>query len=155
MGVHRRVIGLASCVLLLAAEALACTGKVSEGGCTGGDRNGPYKLDLANQSVTQAIGPEIGDAAAQKFVQVEVAAVVNPKLIPMTFDVHYRPEKGDQTLLGTFALYPPDKPGRFIVPTSGRLRSNGAIVLSMTALQKTGPEDEVRVEVRRICFRRK
>jgi hypothetical protein len=154
MGVHGRTIGMASCVLLLASETLACAVKVREGGCTGGDR-GPYTLDLANASVSQAIGPELGDAAAQKFVQVEVAAVVNPKRIPVAFEVHYRPDKGDTMLLGTFALFPPDNPGTFIVATSGRLRSNGSIVLSMAALDRTSADDEVRVEVKRICFRRK
>lgn len=155
MGAHGFMIGMASSALLLAAEMLACAPKAGEGGCTGGDRGGPYRLDLANKTVTQAIGPELGDAAAQKFVQVEVAAVVNPKRIPIAFEVHFRPEKGGRVMLGTFALFPPDNPGRFIVPTSGRLRSKGSIVLSMNTLQETGAADEVRVDVKRICFRRK
>jgi len=146
---------MASCVLLLAAETLACAARVSEGGCTGGDRGGPYTLDLTKRSVTQAIGPELADATTQKLVQVEITGVTNRKLIPISFDVQYLPDKGEKVLLGTFALYPPDNPGRFIVPTGGRLRSNGKIVLSMTTLAETAADDEVRVEVKRICFRRK
>jgi hypothetical protein len=146
---------MASCELLLAAHALACAARVSEGGCTAGDGSGPYRLDLANRTVTQVVGPDLADAPAQKFVQVEIASVDNRKRIPISFEVHYRPEKGDKVLLGTFALFPPDNPGRFIVPTSGRLRSGGSIVLSMTTLAETSAGDEVRVEVRRICFRRK
>ena len=148
-------IGMAACVLLLAAETLACAARSGEGGCTGGDGGGPYRLDLASRTVTHAIGPELADAASQKLVQVEVAAVVNPKRIPLAFDVHYQPDKGERVLLGTFALFPPDNPGRFIVPTSGRLRGGGSVVLSMKTLQEPGAGDEVRVEVKGICFRRK
>ena len=116
-------------------------------------REGSFTLDLTNRSVTIPIGPELGDTASAKFVEIDIAAVLNPKRIRLTFEVHHQRENGEKLLLGSFALFPPDNPGKFIVATRGRLRSGGAIVLSMLVLDEVGPEDRVRVEVRQINFR--
>ena len=96
-------------------------------------------------------------ATIDAVVEIDIADVVNPKRIRLTFEVHYQRESGngEKLLLGSFALYPPDNPGKFIVATGGRLRSGGAIVLSMRVLDEVGPEDRVRVTVRQISFRRK
>jgi len=117
------------------------------------EREDSFNLDLTNRSVTKPIGPEVADPASAKFVEIDIAEVLNPKRVRLTFEVHYQPEKGEKLLLGSFALFPPDNPGRFIVATRGRLRSGGAIVLSMVILDKVGPEDRVRVKVRQISFR--
>jgi hypothetical protein len=112
-----------------------------------------FNLDLTNRSVTKSIGPGLADAASARFVEVDISEVVNPKKIRLTFEVHYQPGNGERSLLGTFALFPPDNPGRFIVATGGRLRSGGAIVLSMVPLDEVGQQDRVRVTVRSISFR--
>lgn len=112
-----------------------------------------FRLDVKNRSVTKLIGPGVADPASVKFVEVDVAEVLNPKRVRLTFEVHYQPDGGERLLLGSFALFPPDNPGRFIVATRGRLRSGGAIVLSMSILDKVGPEDKVGVTVRQISFR--
>jgi hypothetical protein len=118
------------------------------------EREESFNLDLANRSVTKPIGAELADVAPARFVEIDIADVVNPKRIRLTFEVHYQPGNGEKLLLGSFALYPPDNPGKFIVATGGRLRSGGAIVLSMQVLDEVVPEDRVRVTVRRISFRR-
>jgi hypothetical protein len=112
-----------------------------------------FSLDLANRSVTKPIGPELADPASVKFVEIDIADVLNPKRIRLTFEVHYRRENGEKLLLGSFALFPPDNPGKFIIATQGRLRNGGAIVLSMRVLDEVGTEDKVRVTVRQISFR--
>jgi hypothetical protein len=117
-------------------------------------REESFSLDLANRSVTKPIGSGLADAASAKFVEVDISEVVNPKRLRLTFEVHYQPENGEQLQLGSFGLFPPDNPGRFIVATRGRLRSGGAIVLSMKVLDEVGPQDRVRVTVRGISLRR-
>jgi hypothetical protein len=112
-----------------------------------------FSLDLANRSVTKSIGPELADPASAKFVEIDIADVLNPKRIRLTFEVHYQRENGEKLLLGSFALFPPDNPGKFIIATRGRLRSRGAIILSMRVLDEVGLEDRVRVTVRQISFR--
>ena len=118
------------------------------------EQEGSFSLDLTNRSVTRPIGPELADPALAKFVEIDIADVLNPKKIRLTFEVHYQRENGEKLLLGNFALFPPDNPGKFIVATRGRLRSGGAIVLSMLVLDEVGPQDRVRVKVRQISFRR-
>lgn len=130
---------------------LACQ---SDGGAREmAEQEGPFQLDLENRSVTMPLGPGFTDPASARFVEVEIAEVQNPKKIRLTFEVHHQSDGGDPVLLGTFSLYPPDNPGRFIVPARGRLRSGDDIVLSMLVLDKSGPEDTVRITVRRISLR--
>lgn len=113
-----------------------------------------FTLDLANRSALRPIGPELADPAAAKLVEVEIASVLNPKKIRLAFEVRYRPGEGEEQQLGSFALFPPDRPGKFLVATQGRLRSGGSLVLSMQVLDEVGPKDEVRVTVKRIALRR-
>lgn len=158
---HRQVVGVTCCVLLLACR--------SDGGETGretsyesgmpsddsveSETQDSLTLDLETRTVVRAVGSELADPESQKFVQFEITDVHNPKHIRLTFEVHYRLENGEETLLGTFALFPPHNPGDFIVATRGELRSEGAVVLSMQVLDEVGPEDEVRVTLKPISFR--
>ena len=112
-----------------------------------------FSLDLANRSVAKPIGPGLADPASARFVEVDIAEVSNPKRIRLTFEVHYQDGNGERLLLGSFALYPPDNPGTFIVATRGRLRSGGSILLSMKVLDEVDTEDRVKVTVRRISLR--
>lgn len=116
-------------------------------------REESFSLDLANRSVTKPIGPELADPASAKLVEIDVSEVENPKKIRLTFEVHYQSGNGEKLQLGSFALYPPDNPGTFLVATRGRLRSGGAIVLSMKVLDEVGPQDRAQVTVRSISLR--
>lgn len=114
----------------------------------------PLTLNLDRREVIQAVGAEPdGAASAQKFIQFEISEVYNPKKLRLTFEVHYRTEDAEETLLGTFALFPPDNPGDFIVATRGELRNHGEIALSMQVLDDIAPEDELRVTIKSISFR--
>jgi len=110
------------------------------------------RLDLTTRSVTKPVERALFDPASAKFAEVDIAEVRNPKKIRVTFEVHFQPENGERILLGSFALFPPDNPGRFIVPTRGRVRGGGELVLSMKVLDEVGAGDEVEVNVRRISF---
>jgi hypothetical protein len=110
-------------------------------------------LDLANRTLVYPMAPRIAAPEKLKFVQVEIDRLVNPGVIPIIFEVRYRPEAGAEVLLGTFAPFPPNNPGTFIVPTQGRLRSGGAILLSMVPLRQVRTQDELQVDLAAISFR--
>jgi hypothetical protein len=111
-----------------------------------------YYLDLDKPTILQAIDPAEKPHEAYKFVQVEVAEVTNPKKHPLSFEVRYQPKGSEEILLGTFSLYPPDNPGKFIVPTQGKLRDEGTIVLSLATLDVANNRDPIRVGVKKIKF---
>ena len=110
-----------------------------------------YNLDISNPSINQPIEPTNGVEGA-KFVQVEVAEVLNPKKYALTFEVHYQPTSTARIYLGSFSLYPADNPGKFIVPTQGKVKNGGAIVLSMVIADKVDARDPVNVRVKKIKF---
>lgn len=110
-----------------------------------------YNLDISNPSINQPIEPTNG-AEGAKFVQVEVAEVLNPKRYALTFEVHYQPTSAAKIYLGGFSLYPADNPGKFIVPTQGKLKNDGAIVLSMVIADKVDTRDSVKVRVKKLKF---
>lgn len=81
-----------------------------------------------------------------QFVIVEIAEVENPRRVPLAFTVTFRPARGPGVTLGTFSLYPPDNPGRFIVATQGKVHPGGQISV---ALDDAAPETmkDVRVGI--------
>jgi hypothetical protein len=103
------------------------------------------RIDLQERVVRQ---PVAAAAAAGKFVQVEIVDVDNPKRIRHVFEVHYEPPEGESVLLGTFSLFPPDRPGTFIVATEGRVRPEGTILLSLKPLDEVSGEDRLRIGMR-------
>jgi len=109
-----------------------------------------YYLDLIRPSITQPIEPAA--VAGAKFVQVEVAEVVNPKKYALTFEVRYQPNANEKVYLGSFSLFPADNPGKFIVATQGKVKGEGAILLSMVVPDKVSAGDQVKVGVKKIRF---
>jgi len=104
-------------------------------------------------SVIKRIGPELREPEKQKFVQIELGKVSNPDKKPIIFEVYFLTENRETILLGTFSPYPPDHDGSFIVPTKGRLRGNGAIVLKMVLPNGIDTNTSVSVQVRKLSFR--
>jgi hypothetical protein len=151
---RRRTLWVALCVTLS-----ACQGERGNDPAMTVERNleskdhGGLVLDLRTRQVVQPIGAELIGAARQKFVRIDVTDVRNPKRLRLTFEVRYRRDEGADVLLGTFALFPPDNPGEFLVATRGRLRDEGSIVVSMQVLDPVGPNDDVRVRLKPISFR--
>ena len=111
-----------------------------------------YYLDVSNPSLSQPIEPANDGAEGAKFVQVEVAEVLNPNKYALTFEVWYQPKRNAKIYLGGFSLYPADNPGKFIVPTQSRVKNEGAIVLAMVIADRPGIRDLVKVGVKRIRF---
>lgn len=107
-----------SCVLLLVYVGSACASNHNDDALL--FVNG-YQLDSTTREVAQTIDLEIAEPQHKKFVKIEVVTVVNPRKIPLAFEVHYQPVKGKPFLLGTFSLFPPDNPGDFIIATEGKL----------------------------------
>lgn len=112
-----------------------------------------YYLDLNKPQIEQPI--EAGDREVErsKFVQIEVSEVNNPQKYPVKFEVSYQPKDGEKIFLGSFSLFPPNNPGKFIVPTQGKVRGEGKIVLSLVTSEQAKTDDTLRVGVKRIRFR--
>jgi hypothetical protein len=113
---------------------------------------GALHLDLANRTLVYPMAPAALDPDKLKFVRVEIDRLLNPGLIPIMFEVRYRPEQGAEVLLGTFAPFPPNNPGTFIVATQGRLQSGGAVLLSLVPLRQVRAQDALQVDLASISF---
>jgi hypothetical protein len=109
-----------------------------------------YHLDSTKTSVAQPIEPRDKVEEGNKFVQVEVTEVVNPKRYAISFAVDYQLKSGTKMHLGDFGPYPADNTGTFIVPTQGKLKNEGAIVLSLVIPDKVEPGDALKVTVKRM-----
>lgn len=109
-----------------------------------------YHLDVKHPTVQQAIETHGTSLQGYKFVQIEVAEVTNPKRHPLTFEVRFQSKENVTAFLGSFSLYPSDNPGTFIVPTLGKLKDEGAIILSMVTPDMVGEQDTVSVAIRKM-----
>lgn len=111
-----------------------------------------FSLDLQHPEITQKILPGDGDAAKARFVQVEIIVVNNPQKHPAQFEVHYQPNEGERILLGGFSLYPSDNPGKFIVPTHGKVKADGKLILSLVKSDRIAAGEVFEVTVRPMKF---
>lgn len=92
----------------------------------------------------------LNKSAGDKFVYVDIARVVNPKSIPLAFMLHYQDVGQEKFYLGSFALYPADNPGKFIVATQGKVAVDGELLLTLVPLETQESDPNVKVEVRQI-----
>jgi len=111
-----------------------------------------FSLDLQNPEITQKIVPGNGDPTTARFVQVEIVKVTNPQKRAAEFRVHYQPNEGEKILLGGFSLYPPDNPGKFIVPTQGKVKAEGRLILSLVKSDQVVAGDVIKVEIHSMKF---
>ncbi len=107
-------------------------------------------LDSARPSFALRV-PKAKAGESRKFVAVEIGEVHNPERHPLTFEVSFRPERGEAVPLGGFSLFPADNPGRFIVATGGKAQGEGEIVVTLRAEDEAGAQD-VRAGVAAIGF---
>lgn len=162
-----RFYRLGVCVCLLTFAAASCAGTSLHAGnpqnantatptspATQNEKSDQavFSLDLQNPEITQKLLPDDGDAAKARFVQVEVIKVTNPRQRPAQFEVHYQPNDGEKILLGAFSLYPPDRPGKFIVPTHGKVKAEGKLILSLVKSDQVVAGDVVKIDVRPMKF---
>ena len=111
-----------------------------------------FSLDLQKPEITQKILPGDSDLTKARFVQVEVIKVTNPQKRPAQFEVHYQPNDGEKILLGGFSLYPSDNPGKFIVPTQGKVKAEGKLILSLVKSDQVVAGDVLKVDVHPMKF---
>ena len=156
-------LGLCVCLLTFAVASCAGTGLYVGTPQNANTSNSPsnqndksdqavFSLDLQNPEITQKILADDGDPAKARFVQVEVIKVTNPQKRPAQFEVLYQPNDGEKILLGSFSLYPPDNPGKFIVPTQGKVKAEGKLILSLLKSDQVVPGDVVKVDIRPMKF---
>lgn len=150
------------CLVCIGAVAVtACSGKTFK--AVHNDTNNPtnynrvinetklYYVDLKSPDIVQPINLE-DNANGKRFVQVEVVEVVNPKRYPVAFQIHYQTNAGDKIYLGSFGLFPADNPGKFIVATQGKVKDEGAIVLTLVKPQGVKAGDLVKVGLKKMAF---
>ena len=158
-----RLYRLGFCVCLLTFAVVSCNGVIMHAGSQNANTSSNsnqndksdqavYSLDLQNPEITQKILPDDGDPTKARFVQVEVIKVTNPQKRPAQFEVRYQPNAGERVLLGSFSLYPPDNPGKFIVPTQGKVKAEGTLILSLVRSDRVVAGDVVEVTVRPMKF---
>ncbi|HLH09122.1 MAG TPA: hypothetical protein VKW78_17930 [Terriglobales bacterium] len=77
-------------------------------------------------------------------VTIELTNVVNPKQTPLGFFVYLvDPEHSDRRkLLGNFALYPADRPGKFLLKAAEAVRWYRS--------QRTGADARLAIEIKRL-----
>ena len=110
-----------------------------------------FNFDVRSSIVSQ---PVVADSPEKyKFVEVEVVKVVNPKLHPITFEVHYESTGRERVFLGTFSLFPADNPGKFIVATQGKVKGKGNLILSLVVPKESQDDDRLRVSTKRMKLR--
>jgi hypothetical protein len=118
------------------------------------DAENMYQLDIKNKSVSQPMDRDVSSPQSYKFVEVEVVKVVNPRMHPIAFEVHYETEARVKTFLGTFSLFPSDNPGKFIVPTQGKLKNEGNIILSLDVPKEASEDPQLKITVKKMQLRR-
>lgn len=123
-----------------------------ESGPTTGEQS-LFRFDNINRTASQPIDPDMPAPGKFKFLEIEVINVVNPDKVHVQFEVIYQVDKDDQIFLGTFGLFPPDNPGRFIVSTQGKLQSRGELVLSLVSPNEAPSDSTLKITVKRIQFR--
>lgn len=109
-----------------------------------------YVLEAGSPVFEQVISPDVVRPESQKFVVAHIETVYNPKRHSVLFELHRRSGSAERALLGTFSLFPPDNPGRFIVATRGTLRAGDTLILSMRSPDRLTAADTLWVRVRRL-----
>lgn len=155
LGGMRARVGCGLCLILVLCST--CDARVRPLPGRAEDKRAPenngtlYHLDAQKPNLVQTI--EAADRAQDaKFVQVEVVEVKNPKNLTATFKVEYQTKDQEKIFLGTFSLYPSDNPGKFIVATQGRLRNEGAVVLTLVIPDEFKSGDVFSLTVKRMKF---
>lgn len=141
---RRTLYEVCCCMLFIVMFDTSCAGNGIEKSDT------LYYLDANKRSIAQPIEPKDMAQEEHKFVQIEVTKVLNPKKYFLTFEVHYQLESNVKIYLGSFSLYPSDNPGKFIVATQGKLKNEGAIILSLVMPDNFDPKDTIKVTVKRM-----
>ncbi|MFN0139447.1 MAG: hypothetical protein ACKVQW_05095 [Pyrinomonadaceae bacterium] len=112
-----------------------------------------YYLDAKNRTHSEPVEGGISEPEKYKFVEVEVVKAINPNLHAIAFEVHYETADRKKIFLGTFSLFPSDNPGKFIVPTQGKLKAEGNLILSLILSEDSAGDDKLQIAVKKMALR--
>ena len=146
-----------ACLLSLTALAISACGSSTESHANMTsleNADSGFTFTAKNRTARQELPSDLRSPQDYKFVEVVVVDVVNPKQHAIRFEVHYRPPNEGTIFLGTFSLFPADNPGSFIVPTQGKLRSEGELILSLVLPEDVPMSDALRITTRNMTLRR-
>ena len=97
-------------------------------------------------------------------VEIAITKVLNPQHTALSLTVYLDDKQGssetdaEKNVLGSFNLYPPDRPGKFLLPfppSLNKLRPSvkARMIVVLKRLDETKPWNEVEAEVSRPIFR--
>ena len=109
------------------------------------------RLNIHDSIYSQVLSPLKESIKKTKFVKIQVVKVTNPELYPVSIEAYYV-QQGDEDFLGTFALYPPDNTGDFLIATQGKLKSEGEIILKLKIPQAAKETDTIDIKLKKISF---
>ena len=110
------------------------------------------ELTLAEPRLPWPVAAGAADAAAIRHIEIVIDAIDNPRLIPLRFRVYAPDPSGGERLLGSFANYPPDRPGRFLIQVPAQVRLGDEIVLALAPAAEVSADDTVRVGIAEVRF---
>ena len=109
-----------------------------------------FSLTAENPSFSQRVSQEEAKRN-YKFVRINVDEIVNPKSLPITFDLYWH--TGEKTeFLGSVSPFPADKPGSFIVATGGKVVGEGQMELRLGLRDIEKDLESLKVRVKRLRF---
>ena len=132
-GLTARRIGLVAAslgVIMAPACRPAATSNEISSGPPALRESGMRYLEPGNVSISSPVSTS-DLKRDSKFIIVRIARVENPRRVPLSFTVSFRPPRAADMMLGTFSLYPADHPGRFLVATQGKVEPGGEIILEL------------------------
>jgi hypothetical protein len=109
-----------------------------------------YTISPAQLSFSQAV--QITDSLSKKkFVRITVTSIINPDMVPITFELYWQSE-GKNELLGSVAPFPANNPGSFIIATAGKLRTKGRLELRLGLPSEFKNKNKLEVKIRKLEF---
>jgi hypothetical protein len=109
-------------------------------------------LDLQQPSINQRLESTPESPRAARFVRIEVKEVTNPGGYGLSFEVWFEPARGSRLRLGGFSLFPASNPGKFIVPTQGKVARDGSVTVTLVATDKPAPGVPLKVGIGEISL---
>jgi hypothetical protein len=87
-----------------------------------------------------------------RYIEVVIDGIDNPRLIPLRFRVYSPDRAGGERLLGSFASYPGNQPGRYLIQVPPQFQLGEVIVLALAPAADFSADDTVRVRIGSVKF---
>src|SRR5688500_8219752 len=76
-----------------------------------------------------------------RYIEVVIDGIDNPRLIPLRFRVYSPDRAGGERLLGSFASYPGNQPGRYLIQVPPQFQLGEVIVLALAPAADFSADD--------------